>query len=45
VSSIIQGGYTSDTISKEEVLEGMKQKVTDKDIEKFLNEVMKEEEE
>ena len=45
VSSIIQGGYTSDTISKEEVLEGMKQKVTDKDIEKFLNEVMKDEEE
>ena len=40
VSSIIQGGYTSDTISKEEVLKGMKQKISDKDIEKFLSEVM-----
>jgi len=39
VSAIVSGGYTSDTISKEEVLEGIKSKVTDKDIEKFLKEV------
>ena len=41
VSAIVNGGYTSDTISKEEVLEGIKSKVTDKDIERFLKEVSK----
>ena len=41
VSSIIQGGYTSDTITKEEALEGMSGKVTDKDIAKFLQEITK----
>ena len=41
MSAIVNGGYTSDTISKEEVLEGIKSKVTDKDIERFLKEVSK----
>ena len=41
VSSIIQGGYTSDTITKEEALDGMSNTVTDKDIEKFLQQITK----
>ena len=41
VSAIIAGGYTSDTITKEEAIESMGKKVTDKDIEKFLQEISK----
>ena len=41
VSAIIAGGYTSDTITKEEAIDSMTKKVTDKDIERFLQEVSK----
>jgi hypothetical protein len=41
VSAIIAGGYTSDTITKEEAIDSMGKKVTDKDIEKFLQEISK----
>lgn len=41
VSAIIAGGYTSDTITKEEAIESMGKKVTDKDIERFLQEISK----
>ena len=41
VSAIIAGGYTSDTITKEEAIDSMSKKVTDKDIEKFLQEISK----
>lgn len=41
VSAIVQGGYTSDTVTKEEALESLQKKVTDKDIEKFLQEISK----
>lgn len=41
VSAIIAGGYTSDTITKEEAIESMGKKVTDKDIERFLQELSK----
>lgn len=41
VSAIIAGGYTSDTITKEEAIDSMGKKVTDKDIERFLQEVSK----
>ena len=33
--------YTSDTITKEEALDGMSNTVTDKDIEKFLQQITK----
>ena len=41
VSAIIAGGYTSDTITKEEAIDSMGKKVTDKDIERFLQEISK----
>jgi len=44
VSAIVQGGYTSDTVTKEEAIESLQKTVTDKDIEKFLKEVTENEE-
>jgi hypothetical protein len=45
VSNIVSGGYTSEALNKEEVLRDMNKPITDTDIEKFLSEVMKKDEE